>query len=89
MSGANRWTIVAALAVGVLIGSASIARPVVTQESKPGEQGDEENEFRHKKPTEEEMQEMGKRWAVTVAPSKHHRFLEKFLGEWDTSMTTW
>lgn len=48
-------------------------------DDKPG-MGD----FAVKQPSPEEMAAMQQRWMEASAPSEHHRFLERFLGEWDT-----
>lgn len=90
MSGTHRWTIVAALAAGMLIGAVSVATPVVSQEAEPARgqaNMDEEIDFRFKKPTPEESEEAMKRWMDTVKLGKYHRYLEKFIGEWETTMT--
>ncbi len=49
----------------------------------------DKTDFSYQQPSPEEMQKMMQTYMATTQPGKYHKWLEKMIGEWDTTSTIW
>ncbi len=68
----------------VVISLTALAGAIAGQQKKP-----KKEDFTFQQPTEQEMQEMQKRWAATMVPGKYHRWLGQLVGKWETTTKMW
>lgn len=76
----RKWTLSLCLAASLTVGLAAFAEVSgMQQKTKP------KDDYTVQQPSADEMQQMMERWQATMVTGKYHRWLGRFVGQWETT----